>query len=76
MIRGDNARISVGENSNIQDGAVLHTDPGIPLVIGKNVTVAQSHAARLPYRRQFFNWHQFGYSKWAKVGNIPIGATP
>lgn len=39
VIRGDNALISVGENSNIQDGAVLHTDPGIPLVIGKNVTV-------------------------------------
>ena len=39
VIRGDNALISVGENSNIQDGAVLHTDPGIPLIIGKNVTV-------------------------------------
>ena len=39
VVRGDNALISVGENSNIQDGAVLHTDPGIPLVIGKNVTV-------------------------------------
>ena len=39
VIRGDNALITVGKNSNIQDGAVLHTDPGIPLVIGKNVTV-------------------------------------
>jgi len=39
VIRGDNALISIGENSNIQDCAVLHTDPGMPLAIGKNVTV-------------------------------------
>lgn len=39
VIRGDNALISIGENSNIQDCAVLHTDPDIPLSIGKNVTV-------------------------------------
>jgi carbonic anhydrase/acetyltransferase-like protein (isoleucine patch superfamily) len=39
VIRGDNDLISVGENSNIQDGSVLHTDPGVPLTIGKNVTV-------------------------------------
>lgn len=39
VIRGDNDLISVGENTNIQDGSVLHTDPGVPLTIGKNVTV-------------------------------------
>lgn len=39
VLRGDNALITVGENSNIQDGAVLHTDPGIELKIGRNVTV-------------------------------------
>jgi len=39
VIRGDNELITVGENSNIQDGAVLHTDPGVPLTIGRNVTV-------------------------------------
>jgi carbonic anhydrase/acetyltransferase-like protein (isoleucine patch superfamily) len=39
VIRGDNALISIGENSNIQDCAVLHTDPDVPLNIGKNVTV-------------------------------------
>jgi carbonic anhydrase/acetyltransferase-like protein (isoleucine patch superfamily) len=39
VLRGDNEWISVGENSNIQDAAVLHTDPGIPLSIGNNVTV-------------------------------------
>ncbi len=39
VIRGDNELITVGENSNIQDGSVLHTDPGVPLSIGRNVTV-------------------------------------
>jgi carbonic anhydrase/acetyltransferase-like protein (isoleucine patch superfamily) len=45
VIRGDIELITVGENSNIQDGAVLHTDPGCPLSIGKNVTVG--HQAML-----------------------------
>ena len=39
VLRGDNERITVGENSNVQDGSVLHTDPGCPLTIGKRVTV-------------------------------------
>jgi carbonic anhydrase/acetyltransferase-like protein (isoleucine patch superfamily) len=39
VLRGDNDLIEVGVNSNIQDGAVLHTDPGIKLVVGDNVTV-------------------------------------
>ncbi len=42
VIRGDNDLISIGERSNIQDNAVLHTDPGIPLSIGDNVTVGHS----------------------------------
>ena len=39
MLRGDNEPITVGENSNVQDGCVLHTDPGSPLEIGPNVTI-------------------------------------
>jgi carbonic anhydrase/acetyltransferase-like protein (isoleucine patch superfamily) len=39
VLRGDNEWIEVGERSNIQDGSVLHTDPGCPLTIGRNVTV-------------------------------------
>lgn len=39
VLRGDNDLITVGEYSNIQDGSVLHTDPGCPLVIGSHVTV-------------------------------------
>jgi carbonic anhydrase/acetyltransferase-like protein (isoleucine patch superfamily) len=38
-LRGDNDPIVVGENSNIQDGSVLHTDVGSPLTVGANVTV-------------------------------------
>lgn len=39
VLRGDNDPISIGENSNIQDGSVLHTDEGVPMNIGANVTV-------------------------------------
>ena len=39
VLRGDNDVITVGENTNIQDGAVLHTDGGIPLTIGNNCTI-------------------------------------
>lgn len=45
VLRGDTELITVGEGSNVQDGAVLHTDPGCPLVIGRNVTVG--HKAML-----------------------------
>jgi carbonic anhydrase/acetyltransferase-like protein (isoleucine patch superfamily) len=44
-IRGDNELITIGENSNVQEGCVLHTDPGFPLTIEKNVTVG--HQAML-----------------------------
>ena len=39
VLRGDNDPIIVGENSNIQDNSVCHTDDGMPLVIGDNVTI-------------------------------------
>lgn len=39
VLRGDNELITIGENSNVQDGSVLHTDPGSPLTIGRNVTI-------------------------------------
>ncbi len=39
VLRGDNEPIVVGENSNVQDNSVLHTDVGRPLTIGANVTV-------------------------------------
>ena len=39
VLRGDNDPITIGENTNIQDGSVLHTDIGAPLTIGRDVTV-------------------------------------
>ncbi len=39
VIRGDNEPIVIGEGSNVQEGVVLHADPGFPLTIGKNVTI-------------------------------------
>ena len=39
VLRGDIENICIGEGSNVQDGSVLHTDPGCPLKIGKDVTV-------------------------------------
>ena len=39
VLRGDNEPIVIGDDSNIQEGCVLHTDPGAPLTIGKGVTV-------------------------------------
>ncbi len=45
VLRGDNEPIVVGENSNVQDGGVLHTDMGAPLTIGANVTIG--HQAML-----------------------------
>ena len=38
-LRGDNEWITIGENSNVQDGSVLHTDMGAPLTVGKDVTI-------------------------------------
>lgn len=45
VLRGDNEPIHVGENSNIQDGAVLHTDMGAPCNIAQDVTIG--HQAML-----------------------------
>ncbi|MFQ3236894.1 MAG: carbonic anhydrase/acetyltransferase-like protein (isoleucine patch superfamily) [Paraglaciecola sp.] len=39
VLRGDCDLITIGEDSNIQDGSILHTDVGVPLIVGKGVTV-------------------------------------
>src|SRR6476646_6896413 len=39
VLRGDNEMITVGARSNVQDGSVLHTDPGFPLLIGPDCTI-------------------------------------
>ncbi|HEX8545161.1 MAG TPA: gamma carbonic anhydrase family protein [Pseudomonas sp.] len=42
VLRGDNELIHIGENSNVQDGTVMHTDMGSPLEIGKGVTIGHN----------------------------------
>ena len=39
VLRGDNDPMAIGDNCNVQDGCVLHTDPGFPLTVGNNVSV-------------------------------------
>jgi carbonic anhydrase/acetyltransferase-like protein (isoleucine patch superfamily) len=45
VVRGDNDVITIGENSQLQDGCVVHIDPGHPLTLGKNVSIG--HMAML-----------------------------
>ena len=45
VLRADNEPISIGANSNVQDGAVLHVDPGFPLTVADNVVIG--HKAML-----------------------------
>jgi carbonic anhydrase/acetyltransferase-like protein (isoleucine patch superfamily) len=44
-IRADNDQVTLGEATNVQDGAVLHVDPGFPMLLGRNVTIG--HKAML-----------------------------
>ncbi|HET7410033.1 MAG TPA: gamma carbonic anhydrase family protein [Paracoccaceae bacterium] len=39
VLRGDNEPITIGRESNVQDGCIFHVDPGFPLVIGAEVTI-------------------------------------
>lgn len=39
VLRGDHEPIEIGEGSNVQDGCVLHTDPGYPLTVGRDCTI-------------------------------------
>lgn len=42
VLRGDMAAIRIGPNSNIQDNATVHTDTGVPTIVGENVTVGHN----------------------------------
>lgn len=42
VLRGDNEWIEIGENSNVQDNSVIHTDIGQPTIVGANVTIGHS----------------------------------
>ena len=42
VLRGDNEWIEIGEGANVQENSTCHTDPGFPLVLGKNVTIGHN----------------------------------
>lgn len=53
VLRGDNELISIGARSNIQDGSVLHTDPGFPLDVGEDCTIGHMvmlHGCKIGHR--------------------------
>ena len=64
VVRGDNEPISIGKGSNIQEGSIIHTDPGFKCIIGDNVTVGiwlcfmdvKLAMARLLASIQSFKW--------------------
>ena len=67
VIRGDLEHIAVGDDTNIQDGAVLHTDHGLPLIVGRGVIVG--HLAVL---------HACTVGDWSLIGihaTVLSGAT-
>lgn len=39
VLRGDNDWIEIGAGSNVQDGSIIHVDPGVPVVVGREVTI-------------------------------------
>ena len=50
VLRGDVERLTIGDDTNIQDGSVLHADPGSPLMVGRGVTVGHKvmlHGCRI-----------------------------
>ncbi|WP_026575032.1 gamma carbonic anhydrase family protein [Bacillus sp. UNC438CL73TsuS30] len=42
VLRGDNEKIAIGKGSNVQDGAIVHVDPGYPVHVGENVTIGHN----------------------------------
>lgn len=42
VLRGDNTTIKIGKRSNVQDGAVIHVDPGLPVTVGEDVVIGHN----------------------------------
>jgi len=50
VLRGDIAPISIGNNTSVQDGSIVHCDVGVPTIIGNNVTIGHNvmlHACKI-----------------------------
>ena len=50
VLRGDIAKINIGNNTSVQDGSIVHCDTGVPTIIGNNVTIGHNvllHACKI-----------------------------
>lgn len=75
VLRGDSDWIELGEGTNVQDGSVLHTDEGIPLVLGRNCTVGHKaflHSCTVGEHSMIANGAMV--LDGAKIGNFSIVA--
>jgi carbonic anhydrase/acetyltransferase-like protein (isoleucine patch superfamily) len=73
VIRGDNDWIEIGDGANVQDGSVMHTDAGMPLVLGANCTVGHKallHACTVGEHSLIAN--NATVLDGAKIGNFTI----
>jgi carbonic anhydrase/acetyltransferase-like protein (isoleucine patch superfamily) len=55
VLRGDMQPITIGDRSNLQDGVVVHTDPGFPVTVGTGVSVGHNavlHGCTIEVRRE------------------------
>ena len=70
VVRGDNDQVVIGDESNVQDASVLHSDPGFPLIIGKRVSIGHKvmlHGCTIgdghpPIARRRVRWGRFKHS--------------
>ena len=77
VIRGDVEPIVIGEGSNIQDGVVVHTDPGYPCNVGKNVTVGHNAILHGCQIEQGVDHRNGGNCvNWLGGGRISTGSCP
>ena len=84
VIRGDTAPISVGRDSNVQDGCILHADPGYPCTLGQRVTLGHGaivHGATIDddvmigMRAVVMNGAHIGRGSLVAVGAIVLEGT-
>lgn len=84
VIRGDSEAIRIGEGTNVQDGCILHADPGSPCVIGKRVTLGHGaivHGAiveddcLIGMRAVVMNGARIGRGSIVGVGSVVLEGT-
>ena len=75
VLRGDNDWIEIGDGTNVQDGTVMHTDSGTPLIVGANTTIGHKaflHACQVGHHSLIANGAMI--LDGAKIGNYSIVA--